>query len=179
LPSILAISQNRLRPILVEPDINTFLINPNLIEEKITPKTKAILVVHLYGQICQMDEIDKLANKYNLKIIEYSAQAHGAYYHAKKSGGLGDSSGFSFYPTKNLGALGDAGAITTNDSDLASIAKAISNYGSIKKYENIYKGLNSRLDEMQAAILRVKLKYLDNEISIRRNSKLVYCKYKK
>lgn len=172
--SILAISQNRLKPVLVEPDINTYLIDPELIEEKITSKTKAILVVHLYGQICRMDEINELAEKYNLKVIEDSAQAHGAYYHGKRSGSLGDASGFSFYPTKNLGALGDAGAITTNDKELASVTKAISNYGSIKKYENIYKGLNSRLDEIQAAILRVKLKYLDDEIKIRRKTANLY-----
>jgi len=166
--SILAISQNNLIPVLVEPDINTYLIDPSKIEEKITSKTKAIMPVHLYGQTCEMDEINKIAKKYNLKVIEDSAQAHGAYYKDKKAGNLGDASGFSFYPGKNLGALGDAGAVTTNDEELANTIRALSNYGSHKKYENLYKGINSRLDEIQAAMLRVKLKYLDNEIAKRR-----------
>lgn len=166
--SILAISQNNLVPVLVEPDINTYLINSSKIEEKITSKTKAILPVHLYGQTCQMDEINEIANKYNLKVIEDSAQSHGAYYKDKRSGNLGDASGFSFYPGKNLGALGDGGAVTTNDEELVNTIKALGNYGSHKKYENLYKGVNSRLDEIQAAMLRVKLKYLDNEIKKRR-----------
>jgi dTDP-4-amino-4,6-dideoxygalactose transaminase len=161
--SILAVSQNGCTPVLVEPDINTYNINPDLIEEKITANTKAIMVVHLYGQVCQMDKIWKLAKKYNLKIIEDSAQAHGAFYRAKRVGNLGDASGFSFYPGKNLGALGDGGAITTNDADLAEKIIALRNYGSHKKYENIYQGMNSRLDEIQAAILRVKLKGLDED----------------
>ena len=166
--SILAISQNNLVPVLVEPDINTYLLDPSRIEEKITSKTKAILPVHLYGQTCQMDEINEIAKKYNLKVIEDSAQSHGAYFGNKRSGNLGDASGFSFYPGKNLGALGDGGAVTTNDEELANTIKALGNYGSHKKYENIYKGINSRLDEIQAAMLRVKLKYLDNEIEKRR-----------
>ncbi|MGJ0342788.1 DegT/DnrJ/EryC1/StrS family aminotransferase [Aliarcobacter cryaerophilus] len=166
--SILAISQNNLVPVLVEPDINTYLINPSKIEEKITSKTKAILPVHLYGQTCQMDKINEIAKKYNLKVIEDSAQSHGAYFGDKRSGNLGDASGFSFYPGKNLGALGDGGAVTTNDEEIANTIKALGNYGSHKKYENLYKGLNSRLDEIQAAMLRVKLKYLDNEIEKRR-----------
>ncbi|PRM91336.1 aminotransferase [Arcobacter cryaerophilus gv. occultus] len=166
--SILAISQNNLVPVLVEPDINTYLIDPNKIEEKITPKTRAILPVHLYGQTCEMDKINEIAKKYNLKVIEDSAQSHGAYFGARRSGNLGDTSGFSFYPGKNLGALGDGGAVTTNDEELANTIKALGNYGSHKKYENLYKGINSRLDEMQAAMLRVKLKYLDNEIEKRR-----------
>ena len=166
--SILAISQNNLVPVLVEPDINTYLINPNKIEEKITLKTKAILPVHLYGQTCEMDKINEIAKKYNLKVIEDSAQSHGAYYKNKRSGNLGDASGFSFYPGKNLGALGDGGAVTTNDEELANTIKALGNYGSHKKYENLYKGVNSRLDEMQAAMLRVKLRYLDIEIEKRR-----------
>lgn len=166
--SILAISHNNLRPVLVEPDINTYLIDPTKIEEKITSKTKAILPVHLYGQTCEMDRINILAKKYNLKVIEDSAQAHGAYYGEKRSGNLGDASGFSFYPGKNLGALGDGGAVTTNDSELASTIRALGNYGSHRKYENTFKGVNSRLDEIQAAMLRVKLKYLDNEIEKRR-----------
>ncbi len=166
--SILAISQNNLVPILVEPDINTYLIDPSKIEEKITPKTKAILPVHLYGQACEMDKINEIAKKYNLKVIEDSAQSHGAYFGDKRSGNLGDASGFSFYPGKNLGALGDGGAVTTNDDGLAQAIRALGNYGSHKKYENLYKGVNSRLDEMQAAILRVKLRYLDNEVEKRR-----------
>ncbi|KIM04415.1 MAG: aminotransferase [Sulfurovum sp. AS07-7] len=166
--SILAISQNNLVPVLVEPDINTYLIDPNKIEEKITSKTKAILPVHLYGQTCEMDKINEIAKKYNLKVIEDSAQSHGAYFGEKRSGNLGDASGFSFYPGKNLGALGDGGAVTTNDEELANAIKALGNYGSHKKYENLYKGINSRLDEMQAALLRVKLRYLDEEIQKRR-----------
>ncbi|TQV64354.1 MAG: DegT/DnrJ/EryC1/StrS family aminotransferase [Sulfurovum sp.] len=166
--SILAISQNNLVPVLVEPDINTYLIDPSKIEEKITLKTKAILPVHLYGQTCEMDKINEIAKKYNLKVIEDSAQSHGAYYKDKRSGNLGDASGFSFYPGKNLGALGDGGAVTTNDEELANTIKALGNYGSHKKYENLYKGINSRLDEMQAAMLRVKLRYLDNEVEKRR-----------
>lgn len=166
--SILAISQNNLVPVLVEPDINTYLLNPSKIEEKITSKTKAILPVHLYGQTCEMDKINEIAKKYNLKVIEDSAQSHGAYFKDKRSGNLGDASGFSFYPGKNLGALGDGGAVTTNDEELANTIKALANYGSHKKYENLYKGINSRLDEMQAAMLRVKLRYLDEETEKRR-----------
>lgn len=167
--SILAISQNNLVPVLVEPDINTYLLNPSKIEEKITSKTKAILPVHLYGQTCEMDKINEIAKKYNLKVIEDSAQSHGAYFQDKRSGNLGDASGFSFYPGKNLGALGDGGVVTTNDEELANTIKALGNYGSHKKYENLYKGVNSRLDEMQAAMLRVKLRYLDNELEKRRD----------
>ena len=166
--SILAISQNNLVPVLVEPNINTYLIDPSKIEEKITSKTKAILTVHLYGQTCEMDAIKEIAKKYNLKVIEDSAQSHGAYFKDKRSGNLGDASGFSFYPGKNLGALGDGGAVTTNDEELANTIKALANYGSHKKYENLFKGINSRLDEIQAAMLRVKLKYLDNEVEKRR-----------
>lgn len=161
--SILAITDNGCSPVLVEPDLDTYNINPDLIEAKISDKTKAILVVHLYGQAVKMDKIWALAKKYNLKIIEDSAQAHGAYYNDKKVGSLGDASGFSFYPGKNLGALGDGGAVTTNDEELAQKIRALANYGSHKKYENIYQGLNSRLDEIQAAVLDVKLKYLDSD----------------
>jgi dTDP-4-amino-4,6-dideoxygalactose transaminase len=167
--SILAISQNNLVPVLVEPDINTYLLDSSKIEEKITSKTKAILPVHLYGQTCEMDAINEIAKKHNLKVIEDSAQSHGAYFQDKKSGNLGDASGFSFYPGKNLGALGDGGAVTTNDEELANTIKALGNYGSHKKYENLYKGVNSRLDEIQSAMLRVKLRYLDNEVEKRRN----------
>ncbi len=165
--SILSISENGLIPVLVEPNIETYNINPKLIEEKITNKTKAIMPVHLYGQSCEMDKINLVATKYNLKVIEDSAQSHGAYFKDKRCGNLGDASGFSFYPGKNLGALGDGGAITTNDKELAEVVIALKNYGSHKKYENLYKGTNSRLDEIQAAILRVKLSHLDNEINKR------------
>ena len=166
--SILAISDNDLVPILVEPELKAYLLDPKKIEEKITSKTKAIMPVHLYGQTCQMDQINKIAKKYNLKVIEDSAQSHGAYFDDKRCGNLGDASGFSFYPGKNLGALGDGGAVTTNDEELANTIRALGNYGSHKKYENMYKGVNSRLDEIQAAMLRVKLKYLDREIEHRR-----------
>lgn len=170
--SILAISENGLIPILVEPDINTFNLDPKLIEQAITAKTKAILTVHLYGQVTAMDEINAIAKKHNLKVIEDCAQAHGALYqgknaNAKKVGSLGDAAGFSFYPGKNLGALGDGGAVTTNDSELAATISALRNYGSHEKYKNLYKGTNSRLDEIQAAMLRVKLPHLDNEIKAR------------
>lgn len=166
--SILAISQNGCTPVLVEPDIHTYNINPALIEEKITKNTKAILVVHLYGHAVQMDAISALAKKYNLKIIEDSAQAHGAFYKNQRVGNLGDVSAFSFYPGKNLGCMGDGGAITTNDEVLYTKIKALSNYGSLKKYVHIYKGINSRLDEIQAAILDIKLKHLDQDNQKRR-----------
>jgi len=166
--SILAISENKLTPVLVEPDIETCNIDPTLIEEKITTKTKAIMVVHLYGQVAAMHEINTIAKKHNLKVIEDSAQAHGAILNGKRTGNIGDASGFSFYPGKNLGALGDSGAVTTNDKELLDTIRALGNYGSYKKYENLYKGINSRLDEMQAAMLRVKLRYLDKETEYRR-----------
>ncbi|MFA6636142.1 MAG: DegT/DnrJ/EryC1/StrS family aminotransferase [Candidatus Omnitrophota bacterium] len=174
--SILAISKAGLIPILVEPDINTYNIDFDLIEAKITQKTKAIMAVHLYGQVCEMDKINKIAKKHNLKVIEDSAQAHGAVYGSKRTGNLGNASGFSFYPGKNLGALGDGGAITTNDDELAEVIKAYRNYGSHKKYVNEYQGLNSRLDEMQAAILRIKLKYLDVDNQNRRQIAEYCCK---
>ena len=170
--SILAISQNGCMPVLVEPDINTYNINPNLIEEKITNKTKAIMVVHLYGQAVEMDKIWALAKKYDLKVIEDSAQAHGAGGSVngefKRVGNLGDASGFSFYPGKNLGCLGDGGCVTTNDDELAKKIRALANYGSDYKYHHIYKGTNSRLDEIQAAVLDVKLAHLDNDNQRRR-----------
>lgn len=161
--SILAISENGCTPVLVEPNIETYNINPDLIEEKITDKTKAILVVHLYGQAVQMEKIWALAKKYDLKIIEDSAQAHGAYYQGKRVGSLGDASGFSFYPGKNLGCMGDGGAVTTNDDELAEKIRALRNYGSHIKYKNLFKGVNSRLDEIQAGILDVKLPHLDKD----------------
>lgn len=175
--SILAISENKLKPILVEPDINTFNIDESKIEEKISSKTRAVLIVHLYGQIAFSENIQVIANKYKLKIIEDCAQAHGAIFNdGRKAGNLGDASGFSFYPGKNLGALGDAGAVTTNDEQLAKTIMALRNYGSYRKYENVYKGINSRLDEIQAAVLLVKLKYLDRDNEKRRNMAFYYKK---
>lgn len=157
----LAVSYAGATPIFVEPDNRTYNIDPTLIESAITDKTKAIMAVHLYGQPCDMDSINEIARKHNLKVIEDNAQSQGATYKGKKTGSLGDAAGISFYPGKNLGALGDAGAITTNDEDLANKIRTLRNYGSNKKYFNEYKGFNSRLDEMQAAVLRVKLRYLD------------------
>ena len=157
----LAVSYSGAKPILVEADMNTYNINPDLIENAITPKTKAIIPVHLYGQPSDIDAIDIIAKKHNLKIIEDAAQAHGTLYKERKTGGLGDAAGFSFYPGKNLGALGDGGIIVTNDKKLEDKIRAIGNYGSEKKYHHLYKGTNSRLDEIQAGILRIKLKYLD------------------
>jgi dTDP-4-amino-4,6-dideoxygalactose transaminase len=161
--SILAITENNLTPVLVEPDVQTYNIDPALIEEKITPKTKAILAVHLYGQLADMPAINAIAKKHNLLVVEDSAQAHGSSINGRKSGNWGDASGFSFYPGKNLGALADAGAVTTNDKVLAQTIRALGNYGSKKKYEHIYQGINSRLGEMQSAFLIVKLKYLENQ----------------
>lgn len=166
--SILAISANHLTPVLVEPDTYTCNIDPKKIEAAITSKTRAILPVHLYGQIADMPAILNMAEKYNLLVLEDSAQAHGASITGKKVGNWGHASGFSFYPGKNLGALGDAGAITTNDAELAQMLKALRNYGSHEKYKNLVQGVNSRLDEIQAAMLNVKLKYLDQEIQHRR-----------
>ncbi|MEH6932623.1 DegT/DnrJ/EryC1/StrS family aminotransferase [Bacillus sp. JJ783] len=166
--SILAISANGATPILVEPQAETFNINPQKIEGKISSKTKAIMAVHLCGQAANMDAINKIAEKYNLKVIEDAAQAHGAIYNGKRTGNLGDAAGFSFYPGKNLGALGDGGAITTNDSALVVKIRALRNYGSHVKYENLFKGMNSRLDELQAAILNIKLGHLDKQNEHRR-----------
>ena len=166
--SILALSDNGLVPVLVEPDDVTFNLDVTKIEKAITPKTKAILIVHLQGRIVFSEELKSIAAKHNLKIIEDNAQAIGASWKGIKSGNLGDAAGFSFYPGKNLGALGDAGAVTTNNDDLAKAIRAIANYGSNQKYVNIYKGLNSRLDEIQAAVLDVKLKYIDQENETRR-----------
>ena len=167
--SILAILQADLVPVLVEPKLETYNLNPNLISEKITAKTKAILAVHLYGQLAEMGAINSMAKQHNLLVIEDAAQAHGAIYNDKKAGNLSDASAFSFYPGKNLGALGDAGAITTNDDELAKVIFALRNYGSEQKYFNKYIGINSRLDELQAAFLNVKLPYLDKENDIRRH----------
>lgn len=172
--SILAISETGLVPVLVEPDENTFNLDPRLIETHITPKTKAILTVHLYGQVTGIDVLKAVCERHELLLIEDSAQAHGAWYQGVRSGALGDAAGFSFYPGKNLGALGDGGAVTTSDAELADVIRTLRNYGSKQKYVNDYKGVNSRLDEMQAAILRVKLRYLDNEINIRRHVASLY-----
>ena len=166
--SILAITANNLKPVLVEPDLNSFNIDPNKIEKAITKKTKVILPVHLYGQLADMPAIMNIAKRHNLLVLEDSAQAHGASLDNKKAGNWGNASGFSFYPGKNLGALGDAGAITTNDSELADTLHALRNYGSHEKYKNIYQGVNSRLDEIQAAMLSVKLRHLNTEIMHRR-----------
>lgn len=174
--SVLAVTENRLNPIFVEPDLNTYNISPKNIRDAITKKTKAILAVHLYGRLAPMKEILEMADENSLLVLEDSAQAHGAAIGGKKAGNFGHASGFSFYPGKNLGALGDAGAVTTNDLELAQTIRALSNYGSHKKYENLYLGVNSRLDEMQAALLRVKLKYLDEETRIRKEIALIYTK---
>lgn len=174
--SILAVSENGCTPVLVEPSLNTYNIDVDLIEQSITKNTKAILVVHLYGQSVQMEKVWKLAEKYNLKIIEDCAQAHGSLYQNRRVGNLGDAGAFSFYPGKNLGALGDAGGITTNDPDLYKKIKAIANYGSEIKYHNIYKGVNSRLDEVQAAVLNVKLPFIDEDNEYRRNIAEFYLK---
>lgn len=159
--SALAVTYAGAQPILVEIDPYTYTIDPKHIEEKITDKTKAIICVQLYGQAGKMDEVNQIAKKYGLKVIEDAAQAHGAAYKGQRVGSLGDAAGFSFYPGKNLGALGDAGAVVTNDKELANRVRAIGNYGANVKYHHMYKGMNSRLDEIQAAVLRIKLKYLD------------------
>lgn len=166
--SVLAISDNGLIPVFVEPNIDTCNLDSSLLEQAITPKTKAVLTVHLYGQISIDQYMLDICAKHNLKLIEDAAQSHGASWNGKKSGAIGDAAGHSFYPGKNLGALGDAGAVTTNDAALAEIVYALRNYGSHVRYENKYQGLNSRLDEIQAAFLNVKLKYIDQDIEGRR-----------
>ena len=175
--TIMAIIHNRCTPIFVEPDISTLNINIKKIEEKITSKTKAILPVHLYGQAVQMSKIQEIAKKYNIKVIEDSAQAHGAEYNNIKTGNLGDAAGFSFYPSKNLGSMGNGGCITTNDIELTDKIRALANYGSKVKNHHIYDGTNSRLDEFQAAFLDIKLKYLDEDNSIRRKISRLYREY--
>lgn len=173
----LAVSYTGAKPVFVEPNIATYMINPELIEAKITEKTKAILVVHLYGQTAEMDKINQIAKKYRLKVIEDAAQAHGAKYKGVRAGNLGDAAGFSFYPSKNLGALGDGGAVVTNDPVLAAKIKALANYGSDRKYHNIYQGINSRLDEIQAGFLRIKLSHLDQWNAQRRTIAEKYLTY--
>jgi dTDP-4-amino-4,6-dideoxygalactose transaminase len=170
----LAVTYTGATPVPVEPDEKTYNINPELISEAITPKTKAIMPVHLYGQPADMEPILEIASKYNLKVIEDAAQAHGAKYKGKKTGGLGDAAGFSFYPGKNLGAFGDGGAVTTNDSLIAEKVRRLSNYGSLVKYSHEVKGFNSRLDELQAAFLRVKLRRLDDWNKRRQNIAELY-----
>lgn len=166
--TILAITENGLKPILVEPDINTYQIDDNQIESVITPRTKAIMIVHLYGRCAYTDRIGKICSKYNLKLLEDNAQAHGCLFNGRRTGSLGDAAAHSFYPGKNLGALGDAGAVTTNDKELADTIRALANYGSTKKYVFKYIGRNSRLDEIQAAVLDVKLQYLDEDNALRK-----------
>lgn len=186
--TILAITENRLKPILVEPKLNTLEIDDDRIEEVITPKTKAICIVHLYGRNAYTDKIGSLCKKYNLKLIEDNAQAHGCQTTVpsskfqipssnstfQRTGGIGDAAGHSFYPGKNLGALGDGGAVTTNDEELAKAIRALANYGSQKKYVFKYTGRNSRLDEIQAAVLDVKLKYLDQDNQHRKDMAKLY-----
>ncbi|MDP2226974.1 MAG: DegT/DnrJ/EryC1/StrS family aminotransferase [Moraxellaceae bacterium] len=166
--SILAITENRLVPVLVEPDEHSYNLCPEKARAALTGRTRAILAVHLYGQLADMPALSALADTHNLLLLEDAAQAHGASIDGCKAGSWGDAAGFSFYPGKNLGALGDAGAITTDDDELANILRALRNYGSHEKYRNLYQGVNSRLDEMQAALLRVKLRYLDVQTALRR-----------
>lgn len=166
--SVFAITENNLVPVLVEPDEGSYNLCPLKVEALITPKTRVLLPVHLYGQICDMPAFVALAERHDLLILEDSAQSHGASIEGRKVGSWGHASGFSFYPGKNLGALGDGGAVTTNDDELNAMLRALRNYGSHEKYKNIVKGVNSRLDEMQAAILSVKLKHLDQQTELRR-----------
>lgn len=166
----LAVTYTGATPVFVEPSMKTYNISAKRIEEKISNKTKAIIAVHLYGQPASMDKILKIAKEHDLKVIEDSAQAHGAEYKGRRTGSMGDAAGFSFYPGKNLGALGDGGAVVTNDKEIADKVRAIANYGSDYKYHHIYKGNNSRLDEMQAAFLRVKLRQLDKWNRDRQNT---------
>jgi len=174
--SVLAITDNDLIPVFVEPNEQTYNLDSSLIEQVITPKTKAILTVHLYGQNSIDQQMLDICRKHNLKLVEDGAQSHGALWNGKVSGGIGDAAGHSFYPGKNLGAMGDAGAVTTNDKVLAKTIAALRNYGSEKKYENMYKGLNSRLDEVQAAFLNVKLKHIQDDIELRRKVANYYLK---
>ena len=172
--TILAVTNAGLTPVLCEPHLSDYLIDSNLIEDCITERSRAILPVHLYGRVCDMDSICEIARKHNLRVVEDAAQAHGARYHGRAAGALGDAAGFSFYPGKNLGALGDAGCVTTDDEELAAIVRSIANYGSREKYVNEYKGLNSRMDEVQAAVLCVKLKRLDEDNHRRREIAMLY-----
>lgn len=175
--SILAISENGLKPVLVEPSIETYQIDDSKIEAAITERTRAILIVHLYGQCAYTEKIGELCKKYDLKLIEDNAQAHGCKFNGRKTGSLGDAAGHSFYPGKNLGAFGDAGAVTTDDEELAEVVRAVANYGSQKKYVFKYCGRNSRLDEIQAAVLGVKLKHLDEDVAIRKKIAKYYIEH--
>lgn len=172
--SILAITDNNLVPVFIEPNELNYQIDDNKIEQAITNKTKAIMIVHLYGACSYTNKISEICKKYNLKLIEDNAQAHGCYFENKMTGSIGDAAGHSFYPGKNLGALGDAGAVTTNDKELYDVIKALANYGSSQKYVCNYKGLNSRLDEVQAAVLNVKLKHLIKDTEKRREAAKYY-----
>lgn len=172
--SILAVSQNGCTPVLIEPSLSTYNIDVERIEEKITPRARAIMVVHLYGQAVQMEKVLSLAKKYDLKVIEDAAQAHGACCGEKHTGNLGDAAAFSFYPGKNLGCLGDGGAVVTNDKKLYEKVRALANYGSERKYHHLYKGVNSRLDELQAAVLDIKLEHLDDDNARRRKIAAYY-----
>lgn len=175
--TILAITENGLKPVLVEPSIDTYQIDDSLIEKAITARTKAICIVHLYGLCAYTEKIGELCKKHNLKLIEDNAQAHGCKFGGQRTGSIGDAAGHSFYPGKNLGALGDAGAVTTNDEELAKTVRTIANYGSSKKYVFDYCGRNSRLDEMQAAVLSVKLKHLDDDNAVRRSVARYYVEH--
>ena len=176
--TILSITENGLVPILIEPDPNTLEIDDSLIEDKITPKTKALVIVHLYGRNAYTEKIEKICEKYNLKLVEDCAQSHGCKsFDGRRTGGIGDAAGHSFYPGKNLGALGDGGAVTTNDSVLADTIRTLANYGSNKKYVFKYEGRNSRLDELQAAILDVKLRHLDDDNALRQHVAAYYYEY--
>jgi dTDP-4-amino-4,6-dideoxygalactose transaminase len=175
--SILAITDNKLKPVFAEPDLLTYNLDSAEIEKHITTRTKAIMVVHLYGRACWNEELEDIACRHGLKIIEDNAQAIGAVWKGRRTGSMGDAAGFSFYPGKNLGALGDGGAVTTNNHELAEIVRALSNYGSREKYIHDYQGLNSRLDEIQAAFLDVKLKYLDAENRLRNEIAHYYCEH--
>ncbi|HOF93879.1 MAG TPA: DegT/DnrJ/EryC1/StrS family aminotransferase [Bacteroidales bacterium] len=166
--SILAITDNGLKPVLIEPRLSSYQIDEDLIEKHITERSKALMIVHLYGQCAYSDKIKALCSHYGLKLIEDNAQAHGCLYRGRKTGSLGDAAGHSFYPGKNLGAFGDGGAVTTDDEELASVVRTLANYGSEKKYVFRYTGRNSRLDEIQAAVLDVKLRYLDRDIELRK-----------
>lgn len=174
--SVLAITENGLNPVFVEPNDTTYNLDPKKVKINVTVKTRAILAVHLYGQISEFDKLEKIAQEHDLILIEDSAQAHGATFNSRKAGNLGDASGFSFYPGKNLGALGDAGAVTTNDGELSKLVRHLGNYGSSKRYVNDFRGINSRLDEIQAAFLSVKLKYLKNDTRARRSIATRYLK---
>ena len=175
--TILAITENNLTPVLVEPRIDTFQIDDNLIERAITSRTRAIMIVHLYGLCAYTERINEICHNHNLLLIEDNAQAHGCRYNGKRTGSLGNAAAHSFYPGKNLGALGDGGAVTTDDEELANMIGALGNYGSERKYVFKYKGRNSRLDEIQAAVLRVKLKYLDADNALRRNIAIQYIEH--